>query len=124
MIIHSFLYYDSPGCNPSTQNVTERSSENTSSINQNNEQEVLETTNSPNFFTLFNNNVTAALFNYIPKFRGSSVSIASGYGLDDRLIEFDPWQRQKDFSCSLCVQTGSWAHPASCTMGTRVLSPG
>jgi hypothetical protein len=23
----------------------------------------------------------------------------------------------KDFSCSLCVQTGSGAHPASCTMG-------
>jgi hypothetical protein len=24
----------------------------------------------------------------------------------------------KDFSSSLCVQTGSGAHPASCTMGT------
>jgi hypothetical protein len=24
----------------------------------------------------------------------------------------------KDFSSSLCVQTGSEAHPASCTMGT------
>jgi hypothetical protein len=26
--------------------------------------------------------------------------------------------RAKDFSSSLCVQTGSRAHPASCTMGT------
>jgi hypothetical protein len=24
----------------------------------------------------------------------------------------------KDFSCSLCVHTGSGAHPASCQMGT------
>jgi hypothetical protein len=31
---------------------------------------------------------------------------------------FDPRQRRKDFSSSLCVQTGSGAHPASCTMGT------
>jgi hypothetical protein len=25
----------------------------------------------------------------------------------------------EDFSSSICVQTGSGAHPASCTMGTR-----
>jgi hypothetical protein len=31
---------------------------------------------------------------------------------------FDPQQRRKDFSSSLCVHTGSGAHPASCTMGT------
>jgi hypothetical protein len=31
---------------------------------------------------------------------------------------FNPRQRWKDFSCSLCIQTGSGAHPASCTMGT------
>jgi hypothetical protein len=31
---------------------------------------------------------------------------------------FDPRQRRKDFSSSLCVQTGSGAQPASCTMGT------
>jgi hypothetical protein len=31
---------------------------------------------------------------------------------------FDTRQRRKDFSSSLCVQTGSGAHPASCTMGT------
>jgi len=30
----------------------------------------------------------------------------------------------KDFSSSLCVQTGSGAHPASCTMGTRGPFPG
>jgi hypothetical protein len=30
----------------------------------------------------------------------------------------------EDFSSSLCVQTGSEAHPASCPMGTGVLSPG
>jgi hypothetical protein len=37
---------------------------------------------------------------------------------------FNPWHRQKDFSSSLCVQTGSGAHPASCTMGTGVLPLG
>jgi hypothetical protein len=31
---------------------------------------------------------------------------------------FDPRQRIKDFSSSLCVQTGSGAHPASCSVGT------
>jgi hypothetical protein len=46
--------------------------------------------------------------------RGSSVSIVSGYGLDYRAIEVRPRQRRKDFSCSLCVQTGSETHPASC----------
>jgi hypothetical protein len=38
----------------------------------------------------------------------------AGYGLDDR-------QSRKDFSSSLCVQTGSGAHPASYTPG--VLPP-
>jgi hypothetical protein len=37
---------------------------------------------------------------------------------------FDPRQKRKDFSSSLCVQTFSGAHPASCTMDTGVLSPG
>jgi hypothetical protein len=49
---------------------------------------------------------------------GSSVSIVSGYGLDDRAIEVRSQAGAKDFSCSLCVQTGSGAHPASCAMGT------
>jgi hypothetical protein len=37
---------------------------------------------------------------------------------------FDPRQGQKIFTCSLCVRTGSWAHPASCPMGTRCFFPG
>jgi hypothetical protein len=42
----------------------------------------------------------------------------SDYGLDDQAIEDRSPARAKDFSSSLCVQTGSGAHPASCTMGT------
>jgi hypothetical protein len=49
---------------------------------------------------------------------GSSVSIVSGYGLDDRAIEVRSPTGAKNFSCSLCVQTGSGAHPASYPMGT------
>jgi hypothetical protein len=37
---------------------------------------------------------------------------------------FDPRQRRKYFSSSLCVQTSSVAHPASYTMGTGGLFPG
>jgi hypothetical protein len=55
--------------------------------------------------------------------RGTSVSIVS-YGLDDRAIEFRSPARAKDFSSNLCVQTGSGAHPASCTMGTGGPFPG
>jgi hypothetical protein len=55
------------------------------------------------------------MFSYKP---GSSVSIVSGYGLDDRAIEVRSLAGAKDFYGSLCVQTGSGAHPASCTMGT------
>jgi hypothetical protein len=49
---------------------------------------------------------------------GSSVSIVSGYGLDGRTIEVQSPAEAKDFSSNLCVQTGSGAHPASCTIGT------
>jgi hypothetical protein len=53
--------------------------------------------------------------------RGSSVSIMSDYGLDD-------WgsilTEAEDFSSSLCIQTGSGAHPASCRMGTGGPFPG
>jgi hypothetical protein len=56
--------------------------------------------------------------------RVSSGSIVSDYRLDDRAIGVRSPEGAKDFSCSLCVQTGSGAHPASCTMGTGVLSPG
>jgi hypothetical protein len=55
---------------------------------------------------------------------GSSVSIVSGYGLDDRAIEVRCPAGAKDFSSSLCVQTGSGVHPASCTMGTGGPFPG
>jgi hypothetical protein len=56
--------------------------------------------------------------------RVSSGSIVSDYGLDDRAIgvRFPPGA--KDVSGSLCVQTGSGAHPASCPMGTGGPFPG
>jgi hypothetical protein len=50
--------------------------------------------------------------------RVSSGSIVSDYGLDDRAIGVRSPAGTKDFSSSLCVQIGSGAHPASCTMGT------
>jgi hypothetical protein len=49
---------------------------------------------------------------------GSSGSIVSDYGLDDRAIEVRSPAGAKDFASSICVQTGSGAHPASCTMCT------
>jgi hypothetical protein len=42
----------------------------------------------------------------------------SDYGLDDLAIGVRSPAGAKDFSSSLFVQTGSAAHPASCTMGT------
>jgi hypothetical protein len=42
----------------------------------------------------------------------------SDYGLDDRAIGVRSPAGEKDSSSSLCVQTCSGAHPASCTMGT------
>jgi hypothetical protein len=42
----------------------------------------------------------------------------SDYGLDDRATEVRSPAEAKDFFCSLSVQTGSGAHPVSCTMGT------
>jgi hypothetical protein len=56
--------------------------------------------------------------------RGSSVSIVSDYELDDRAIEVRSPAGAKDFSSSLCVQTGSGAHLASCTIGTGGPFPG
>jgi hypothetical protein len=56
--------------------------------------------------------------------RGSSVSIVSDYGLGNRAIGVRSAAGAKDFSSSLCVQTGSGAHPASCTMGTGDPFPG
>jgi hypothetical protein len=54
----------------------------------------------------------------------SSVSIVSGYGLDDQAIEVRSPPEARSFSCSFCVQTGSGAHPASFTMGTGDSLPG
>jgi hypothetical protein len=55
---------------------------------------------------------------------GSSGTIVSDYGLDDRAIRVRSPAGAKDFSSSLCVQTGSGAHPVSCTMGTGGSFPG
>jgi hypothetical protein len=55
---------------------------------------------------------------------GSSVSIVSDYGLDDRTIGVRSPTGAEEFSSNLCVQTGSGAHPASCTMGTGGPFPG
>jgi hypothetical protein len=54
---------------------------------------------------------------------GSSVCVVSGYGLDDRAIEVRYPAEAKDSSSSLCVLTGSVAHPAPCTMGIGCLFP-
>jgi hypothetical protein len=56
--------------------------------------------------------------------RGSSVSIVSGYELDDRAIGVRFPAKAKDFSSNLSVQTCSGAHPASCTIGTGGSFPG
>jgi hypothetical protein len=56
--------------------------------------------------------------------RGSSGSVVSDYGLDDRAIGVRSPAGAKDFTSILCVQTGSEAHPASCTMGTGGPFPG
>jgi hypothetical protein len=42
----------------------------------------------------------------------------SDYWLNSRVIGVWSPAEAKDFSSSLCVQTGSGAHPASYTMGT------
>jgi hypothetical protein len=50
--------------------------------------------------------------------RGSSGSIVSDYGPDDRAIGVRSPAGAMDFSSSLFVQTGSGVHPASYPMGT------
>jgi hypothetical protein len=56
--------------------------------------------------------------------RVSSGSIVSDYELDDRAIGVRSPAGEKDFSSSLCVQTGSGAHPASCINSTGGPFPG
>jgi len=53
-----------------------------------------------------------------------SISKVSDYGLDDRAIGVRSPAGAKDFSSNLCVQTGSEARPASCSMGTGGPFPG
>jgi hypothetical protein len=48
----------------------------------------------------------------------------SGYGLNDRAIEVRFPAEPKNFSSSLCAQTGSEAHQASYTIGTGGPFPG
>jgi hypothetical protein len=55
---------------------------------------------------------------------GSSGSIVSDYGLDDRVIGVRSPAGAKDISSILCVQTGSGAHPASCPMVPNGPFPG
>jgi hypothetical protein len=54
----------------------------------------------------------------------SSVSIVSDYWLDDRAIGVRSPAGANNFSSILCVQTGSGAHSATCTMGTGGPFPG
>jgi hypothetical protein len=49
---------------------------------------------------------------------GRSVSIVSGYGMDDQAIEVRSPAEVGDFSSNLYVQTGSGVHPVSCPTGT------
>jgi hypothetical protein len=48
----------------------------------------------------------------------------SDYGMYDRAIGVRSPAVAKDFSSSLCVQTGSGTHPVSCTLGTGGPFPG
>jgi hypothetical protein len=61
---------------------------------------------------------------HIIRSRVSSGSIVSDYGLDYRAIGVRSPAGAKDFSSTLFVQTGSGAHPASCTMGIGGPFPG
>jgi hypothetical protein len=55
--------------------------------------------------------------------RDSSVGIALGYGLDDWGSRVRFPTGAGNFSLHHLVQNGSWAHPASYPMGTRVSFP-
>jgi hypothetical protein len=81
-------------------------------------QRMLEQPQKTSFISVF---VNYALVFADGRCRGSSVSIVSDYGLDDRVIGVR--SGTKNFSSNLCVQTGS-DHPASCTMGTGGPFPG
>jgi hypothetical protein len=59
-------------------------------------------------------NIYALMYSIYISEPDSSVSIlvVSGYGLEDRTIEVRSPAGAKDFSCSLCVQTGSGGPPS------------
>jgi hypothetical protein len=80
--------------------------------------------NGPKYYACFVALVIFCLSSAVRRSRLSSVSIVSDYGLDNRAIGVRSPEGVKDFSSSLCVQTGSGAHPASCTMGTGGTYPG
>jgi hypothetical protein len=58
------------------------------------------------------------VYNSKHRSRVSSGSIVSDYGLNDRAIGVRSPAGAKESFSILCVQTGSGAHPASCTMST------
>jgi hypothetical protein len=82
--------------------------------------------NSRLYFRFIYNNVKNICMSYTVEMRssGCSDSIVSDYGLDDRAIGVRSPAGAKNFSSNLCFQTGSEAHPASCTMGTGRPFPG
>jgi hypothetical protein len=67
------------------------------------------------FLEMFFSSVLFNVFQTFSRSRGSSGCIVSDYGLDDGV---QSPREEEDFSSSLCIQTGSGAHPASCPMGT------
>jgi hypothetical protein len=62
------------------------------------------------------------LFYQLLKSWDNSVSITTGYGLDDLMIRVWFPKGIGNFSLWHCVQTGSGAHPASCPVDTGALS--
>jgi hypothetical protein len=56
--------------------------------------------------------------------QGSSIITVSGYRPDDWAMQVQSLTEAKNFSSILWVQASSWAHPASCPMGTRAPFPG
>jgi hypothetical protein len=74
------------------------------------------------FFLVWDDNIFTDTYMLLGQ-RGSSGSIVSDYGLDDRAIEVRS-PTGADFSFSSCFQTGSEAHPASYPMGSGGPFPG
>jgi hypothetical protein len=68
--------------------------------------------------TLMADHTQLSYINFICWSRVSSGRIVSDYRLDDRAIGVRSPAGAKNLSSSLCIQTGSGAHPASSTMGT------